>query len=501
MSNEDLIAQEPLEPCRYISPVPSEKLTEALLRDWPVIMAKVLAILDNYAFTQSKVVSVSLFNMGFSQDFDTNSPTLCISIDQEPEEPKWEWWTPIMEEIKQLLRRYPYNLGIYMDNNNPRDSKYPDFPLIEAPEEGDDGLESEPRLELGHDPYRKYKTRVDLGEDIGAGGYFRRGPYTRAPSIGTLGCWIEIKTLEEPRWKKYALTNYHVVRPAFDGLDISGMPPVKDSDLWNADIKGVNPSFMSKTLTADIEHPTRAKHHFAVEVLASDIEDEGPNASSDLKEHLDNILSFFNNGEQHFGTVSWASGYTRRTASNGRLDWALIKPTGVHRIGRNTLPSRADWHQRGYITSRPRDRGHLQQPPAGGLGSLGNGTPMFKVGTVTGPTAGLFSGSKGKVRIEEDKHVQYYMRSLQGRSCSLSDEFLFMGFPVPAEHWIAMNGDSGSVVFNSDGAAVGLLLTGGRRLTHGVSSYAYITPIEDVFADIKAFSNGQITDIRIAEDQ
>lgn len=82
----------------------------------------------------------------------------------------------------------------------------------------------------------------------------------------------------------------------------------------------------------------------------------------------------------------------------------------------------------------------------------------------------------------------------------LSDEFLYLGLPDPAEHWLASKGDWGSVVFNGDGAAVGLLCRG-HTAQQAKGSYAYVTPIEDVFEDIKAFSSKQITDIRITEDQ
>ncbi|KAK0708446.1 hypothetical protein B0H67DRAFT_590275 [Lasiosphaeris hirsuta] len=49
-----------------------------------------------------------------------------------------------------------------------------------------------------------------------------------------------------------------------------------------------------------------------------------------------------------------------------------------------------------------------------------------------------------------------------------------------------------------DGRAVALLFSG--QMAQAVNSWAYITPIEDVFNDIKAFSKEEITDIRIVED-
>jgi hypothetical protein len=55
------------------------------------------------------------------------------------------------------------------------------------------------------------------------------------------------------------------------------------------------------------------------------------------------------------------------------------------------------------------------------------------------------------------------------------------------------------VVFDEGGRAVGLVFRG-LMAQQAANSYTFITPIEDVFADIRAFSKGGITDIRIAED-
>ncbi|KAK3364269.1 hypothetical protein B0T25DRAFT_493064 [Lasiosphaeria hispida] len=352
-------------------------------------------------------------------------------------------------------------------------------------------------------------TLAGLGEDIGPECYIKlgnSGDENRVPGLGTLGCWIEIKTIREPQWTKYALTNYHVVRPAFDGFQLGTneddettvLEPVKNSDLWDVDRRGMDPRFASKK--ADIEHPTRAKHCFAVQVLTEEIEEDPDHPDTpQCRECLSEIKSFFDNNEQHLGSIYCASGYSRRTVNDGRLDWALIKPTGtgVARIGKNSLPTRGDWESKGYITSKPRARGILKQPPTHGLRSIPNGGSIFKVGTTTGATGGLFSQIKPRVRFVEDAHVKPYMKS-QHRPY-LSNEFMYIGLPEPGEPWLAKKGDSGSVVFDTEGRAVGLLFRG-HMAQQATSSYAYITPIEDVFADIKAFSNSQITDIRIAED-
>lgn len=81
----------------------------------------------------------------------------------------------------------------------------------------------------------------------------------------------------------------------------------------------------------------------------------------------------------------------------------------------------------------------------------------------------------------------------------MSSEFLYMSLSEVSNSEVAKGGDSGSVVFNTFGCALGLLFRGYQaQATSG--SHTLITPIEDVFADIKAFFNNQITDIRIAKD-
>ncbi|KAK3364331.1 hypothetical protein B0T25DRAFT_61230 [Lasiosphaeria hispida] len=497
----EMIAEE-LTLTKYITPVPASELTEALCTDWQHITEKVLDILDTYPSTKSRVTSIALLKLGFSKDFDKNPLTVYISVDYESEESKWP---PVVGEIQQLLNGYHHNLHVHMEHNTSGES-YAKFQLVNKPMTN---KQKKTKINLGYDPDRQYNKFVGLGEDIGPERYIKlgdSGDEYHFPGLGTLGCWIEMKTIKEPQWTKYALTNYHVVRPAFDGFQIGKndnnetipLAPVEDSDLWKVDLKGMSPNFASKK--AGIEHPTRAKHCFAVQLLTEEIE-KNPNDpdTPESREHLNNIKSFFDNNEQHIGSIYCASGYTRRTRNDGRLDWALIKPTGtgVARVGKNTLPTRADWHKKGYISSKPRARGSLKQPPSHGLRSVPNGDPIFKLGTTTGATGGVFSWLKPKVNFVEDTHVQAYMDARHRPY--LSNEFLFIGYPNPAEHWLAKKGDSGSVVFDTDGRAVGLLFRG-HMVQQAASSYAYITPIEDVFDDIKTFSNQQITDIRIAED-
>ena len=57
-------------------------------------------------------------------------------------------------------------------------------------------------------------------------------------------------------------------------------------------------------------------------------------------------------------------------------------------------------------------------------------------------------------------------------------------------------GDPGSVVFDARGQAIRLLL--GGQVPSQTAGYGLVTPIEYIFEDIKASSNGRVEDIRIA---
>ncbi|KAF4995124.1 hypothetical protein FDECE_12895 [Fusarium decemcellulare] len=59
-------------------------------------------------------------------------------------------------------------------------------------------------------------------------------------------------------------------------------------------------------------------------------------------------------------------------------------------------------------------------------------------------------------------------------------------------------GDSGSVVFDAEGGVMGLVFTG-QKPQNADKTYSYVTAIENVFDDIMASSNGEITAVRIAK--
>jgi hypothetical protein len=479
----------------YVSHIPERELTPWLVRDWTCIKDNVSSILETNAATQGKVSTISLLKLGFSVDLDSNPLTVYVSVFYESEEAEWP---PVISQIQHYLDSYPYNLHLHMEHSSSQ--TYPTFDLVLKPITAE---EQKRKMGLNFSINRTYETAVSFGEDIGPACYITRNDGEKVmPGVGTLGCWVEIKTQKAKEWTRYALTNYHVIRSALDGFRLavnsknkSGLAtPVKGSDLWKADLNGIFPAVSFASRLMEIEHPTRAKHCFAVEYWRKQIGQSKPSAKRTAAEdYVAKITKFFDDGNQRLGTIYAASGYTRRTPSNGRLDWALIKPLD-RRIGSNTIPETEEWVKKGMNMPPFETTGtDIQQPPVGGASSITNGQLLFKKGASTGLTAGNFSQIRSKVTLGDDAHLE----AIMGTDKYHSDELQCIG--SPSTEWLAQNGDSGSIVFDSKGRAVGLLFRGHIAL-QAANSWAYITPIEDVFADIKDFSKGGITDIRIAED-
>ncbi|KAK1751145.1 hypothetical protein QBC47DRAFT_464338 [Echria macrotheca] len=420
---------------KYMAPVESGLLDRGLREHWALIKDDVGRILDSFSQTKGHVTSIHLFRLGFST--------------------------------------------IYGDNpNTVRDSeKY----------------QREAKLV----PSMPYKQQVSLGSDISVSKYIKTDDGREISSpVGTMGCWLEIKTKSEPEWTKVALTNYHVIRPWYDGFHIDKVgvvgQPTAGSELWRMDTSGISPSDdVDRPL---VEHPSRAKHNHGVvrsQQLAELLPDHIPRGKK-AREDLQHIIPFFDNNQHRLGRVFCASGFMRRTATGGRLDWALIRPASDDRVGNNTLPSLRDWEAK-YVDFNcwphyETDEGPLQQPTERGLRVLQQGDGIYKLGATTGVSSGKHQETKGNVAVSDDQHVA---------GSKLSEEFAY----VQAEdHVFSAAGDSGSVAWDRKGRAVGLVF-GGLRPTGvlGTAGLTYITPIHDVFKDIMEFSDGEITDIRIAE--
>ncbi|KAK0724448.1 hypothetical protein B0H67DRAFT_680051 [Lasiosphaeris hirsuta] len=156
-------------------------LTDTFYEDWQHITEGALDILDSYPATKSRVTSIALFKLGFLTTYEGNPSTVYISVNYESEE---NHWPPVVGEIQQLLNRYPYKLQVHMEHNTSSELCPLLFPLVNRPM-------TDTKRQIW--PAKKYKNLVGLREDIGP------------------ECYIKTK---------YALTNYHIVRPAFKGFQL-----------------------------------------------------------------------------------------------------------------------------------------------------------------------------------------------------------------------------------------------------------------------------------------
>lgn len=116
-----------------------------------------------------------------------------------------------------------------------------------------------------------------------------------------------------------------------------------------------------------------------------------------------------------FGTPYFASGYLRRSATGGRLDWSLIQPNDNNRVAGNPLPSWKPLTDKGFRPvhlplkgvgedSTLKSQGdsihdHVQE----GFDTSSNKKPDtcsyeelvgYKQGAATGPTVGMLSAGK-----------------------------------------------------------------------------------------------------------
>lgn len=273
-----------------------------------------------------------------------------------------------------------------------------------------------------------------------------------------------------------------------------------------------------------MESPTRAKLNFNIQISREEAEETRSEPSLGANDDDDDDasypvvgpgdeekgwLDFFNNEEHILGSVFYASGYLERTSQNGRLDWALIRPAAAgrgHRVGDNLLPTWDEWKEvGGYMRRRPSRScsSILRSPPHQGvttsIHNMTNGHVVYKVGASTRRTIGQFSAIKPSCVIKEERYMSERKRSQRSSDAGNDDdvdvessEFMFMGVEDLA---FARWGDSGSVVWNRNGYAVGLLFRG-QAPNQSKGWFAYVTPIEDVFESIKAKSGGKIEEIR-----
>ena len=474
--------------------------------EWPAIQEKVFSMLESFEATNGAMNAISLFRYGTSLESKWNPITVFISVD--PHVPPAAY-LEVVADIQTYLDTLPYELTAHMERNSI------DFCTFELP----------PPDSLGS-PSFEYRDLVHLGDEIGPSVYlFGEDGKKRSPGFGTLGCYVEVKTKSTPVWTRYGLTNYHVMRPAFNGFSIEiimkedgslearpGAPSL-GSRCWDTDRNGFAPS-QPPPHHHTIEAPPRRTHDFIVwhseETLKRRRKSNGPDTLQKHLDHqqedqleLDRHLAFFDQGKHTMGPLLAVSGLARRSVGNQRLDWALLS-VQESRQGTNALPLfwtyRLRKMSRGYRPLVPGYGSLVASSNNQSLRNLKSGDKIFKYGARTGLTPGFYHNFKTKCRLQHDQHA--------GMDMKPSDEYVFIptevGYErVMDEYWntdpmFSKDGDSGAVVYDESGNVLGLLYTGQTPKEAGSRGYAIITPIEDILADIKAVSNGVITDIRVS---
>lgn len=494
-----------LERQKFISPVGPDPRLEAA---WPQIKAGIFSILGDFDSTAGHMTAIALFRLGFG-DSGQNPKTVYVAVDYESPEVSWP---PVVQKMQSFLDSSGFDLRVHLEHNTLGHQAFPLYPP---------DLTVEERLSSARDhniPTRMaHSTPVNLGADIGAACYLERADKKITyPMVGTLGCWLEVKTIDKP-WKVVALTNYHVIRPAVPGYIVgvtdakseSGSvvrrskqtAPVKNSELWTADVKGLFPIKVSSCHR--VEHPTRTKHNFTVAMMQNRIRQlsaadaAGAAARVTYEAELQKGIAFFDGDKHYFGKVWFASGYQQRTLTNGRLDWALVAPSTEEeeRVGRNVLPSEDDWAAYYGLDSWPQPStfGGSLKPQFRSIHDLRNGYRVFKHGSSTMWTVGVFNRIKPDCSITDEKYMPG--RTVEQRR---STEYMFTSeVGRTDEKPFGARGDSGAVVWDEHGRALGLLFTG-QQPHQTKTGYCLVTPIEDVFDSIMKMSGGKIVDVRIA---
>jgi hypothetical protein len=492
-----------------------------LERDWPSILDSVYRILESFDQTRSRMTSISLFRLGFSVVREVNPITVYISVDYDCRE---STWPPVIRAIETYIQGTIHDLHVHMEHNLPQNWA---FPLL-LPTVNDQEArypDEELRLMIEGD----YQATVDMGAEIGPSRYITRDDGKQCnPGYGTLGCYVEIKTKQKQQWAEFGLTNYHVVRSALEGyrfkskvpkavenLDQRAMSscftteqintitisqlddPPQGSDLWRSDRDGFSPT--AREPRYPMEHPSRICHNYTVDQVqcrVAFLQAEGPASQTMAKataQQLNRKIAFFDENRQHLGRIWAGSGWGRRTPQNNRLDWALIEVEG-NRLGRNALPGCETWceqYDAGLLPALVGRTGFLKPRTKMSAKDAVPGTNAYKVGARTGATAGYISHYQSRIRLKQDSYM----------NATVSDEWVFMGHPplaVTMFRPFANHGDSGAVVYNSQGSVLGLLFAGQKPQQYHPEAFSYITRIEDVFKDIIDSSGGDITDIRIA---
>ncbi|EXM05334.1 hypothetical protein NOF04DRAFT_16818 [Fusarium oxysporum II5] len=488
----------------------------ALSNAWDSTREAVDNLLESLPSTKGSLTCLALQKYGVNPEINANPPTVYMSMDHRSNEATWNY---VATRVKELLNKQGWNhVQVHIEHNLNMFCTFPLLPITD---------DKAARMENGYRNSKRitgdYRNTVQIGDDIGAARYTTReeDERSRDPGAGTLGCFVQIKTTNHQEWRTMILTNYHVVRPAFDGFKLKTVgsesvaaAPDNDSDLWYVDVHGYSPhnKHNLKGRVCSMESPSRTKHNFTITSIDDTIAtlkeqakfwQQTFNSTKDerhernlrglksriaaLKVERREKVTFFD-GDKHFaGRIFLCPGFLRKSKGR-RMDWALIH-LDKSRSWSNRLPDMDDWKS---LQDEDKPYRTYDMPITDPLHSLEERTSLghvYKVGAVTGATTGDCHDEQENVKLVDDVHLGQDERS------KTTELIIKPGGPGK----FCSHGDSGSVVFDSDGGIVGLFFRGHKHNGSFDDGYGYATPIELVFQDIKDFSEQGVTDIRIAK--
>jgi hypothetical protein len=292
---------------------------------------------------RNHVNAIALQRIGFVRDRPRDNPlTVYVALDNACNEIHWP---ALYLALAEYLGTFGHQIGLRIEHNSWDFSAFQPHPP------------QNPRSE----PWdvKPYETRAALGADVGCCMYTRSKNNTRYnPPLGTLGCYLQLKMPRKTSWMTVALTNYHIVRPLFRGflMEDTMAAPVRaispGTILYGVDRTGIRQD--TAPSLGEMEHPTRARHNL---IIASQnimiATEEDPVKKAELQASLDLKKKFFDENRHVLGKLFAASGFARRSASNKRLDWALLTVFS-DRIGGNGFPDSSVWQERGRGTGSPR---------------------------------------------------------------------------------------------------------------------------------------------------
>ncbi|KAM7202930.1 hypothetical protein V8F20_004177 [Naviculisporaceae sp. PSN 640] len=380
-----------------------------------------------------------------------NDPlTVFITVDYESNE---LGWGQIINNLRQLITAQGLDLDVHMEYNDFDDNEY---------------LSNYPNYSS---EWRPQSEKPNVGAAIGAARYVpgheapkRGGPPPEevlpsippprkhvGPTFGTLGCWLKVRTRSNPtQWIDVALASYHALRPAIDGY-ICGQPPVPGSPLSKADWRGVKPrSFQHALRSGLISYPPRMNEIYINRSVAT------PTTEADTDWVATNAL----------GRIWYASGHNRRAShgSGGQLDWALILPSSPEKVGQNK-----DLQRRGVPGYA---RLAFKEPVDGGLRVWESISKGERLGL---PISGSIRSS--------DLNDHYTSEIEKGAIWTRyhCEEVIYKTILD-----IKSPQDAGSMVFDNCGRTL-------------VDMEFPVSPIENIFEDVIGFSDGEITEVKLAE--